>query len=181
MVSDPSDVLRRLVEHSGRYAEQAFLFVREGLSFAAEQTHGPETEAHQRLQEYLAAQNMDWHDLLAKYHTSELPPEVIEAIDMAGGCERLNRHVSGRELCWGLRDYAVGRWGMLARTVLDSWNITKTSDFGRIVFGFIELDMMQKQEGDCLADFEDVYSFDEAFDNTIQITSQGRRKNGKDT
>ena len=52
---------------------------------------------------------------------------------------------------------------MLARVVLESWNIQSTDDFGRIVFGFIDLDLMQKQAGDKIEDFEKVFSFDEAF------------------
>ena len=81
----------------------------------------------------------------------------------AGGCEKLNRHVGGAELCWGLRDYALNRWGMLARVVLESWNIQSTDDFGRIVFGFIDLDLMQKQAGDKIEDFQKIFSFDDAF------------------
>ena len=59
-----------------------------------------------------------------------------------------DRHVGGRELCWALRDYALLRWGLLARVVLESWNIKSSSDFGRIVFGFIDFDMMRKQDDD---------------------------------
>ena len=106
---------------------------------------------------------------MAKYHACQLPPKVIEAIDLAGGYEKLNRHVTGRELCWALRDYAIGRWGMLARVVLESWNIGDTTDFGRIVFGFIESNMMQRQEGDNIEDFDNVFSFDEAFDKTFHL------------
>lgn len=168
MTDEPNRTLQNLVEHLGRYSEQAFHFVREGLSRAAQQVHGPETEAHRRLQDYLLANQIDWNELVSKYHSSQLPPEVIEAIDEAGGYEKLNRHVSGRELCWVLRDYAVQRWGMLARLVLGSWNITTTEDFGRIVFGFIEFDLMQKQEDDCIDDFTDVFSFDEAFTSPVR-------------
>jgi uncharacterized repeat protein (TIGR04138 family) len=163
MGEDPNEVLQKLITQLGRYTEPAFHFVREGLSRAAHQVHGPETEAHKRLQAYLLDHDLDWNDLVARYHSSALPPEVVDAIDEAGGYDRLDRHVGGRELCWALRDYAVHRWGMLARLVLESWNITTTADFGRIVFGFIEFDLMQKQEDDSIDDFTDVYSFDEAF------------------
>ena len=163
MVEQPAKSLEDLVEHVGRYPEQAFLFVREGLSYAAEKVHGLETDAHRHLQLYLAEKKMDWNDMIAQYHAGQLPEPVVEAIEAAGGCEKLNRHVSGAELCWGLRDYALKRWGMLARIVLESWNIESTDDFGRIVFGFIDLDLMQKQVGDKMEDFEKVFSFDEAF------------------
>lgn len=160
-----------LVKQIGRYPEQAFYFVREGLGYAAEQVHGPESEAHRRLYEFLSSQKMDWNDLVVSYHARELPDLVVQAIDAAGGCEKLDRHVSGRQLCWALRDFALQCWGMLARTVLEAWGITSTADFGRIVFAFIELDMMQRQPDDRLEDFDDVYSFDEAFDQTFTIGS----------
>ena len=163
MVEQPAKSLEDLVKHVGRYPEQAFLFVRDGLAFAAERIHGRETEAHRHLQLYLAEKKMDWNDMITQYHAGQLPEPVVEAIEAAGGCERLNRHVSGAELCWGLRDYALKRWGMLARVVLESWNVKSTDDFGRIVFGFIDLDLMQKQDGDRIEDFEKVFLFDEAF------------------
>src|SRR3990170_512473 len=47
------------------------------------------------------------------------------------------RHITGRDLSEGLRDFALLQWGMLARTVLARWNITSTFDFGRIVFALV--------------------------------------------
>ncbi|MFQ5591483.1 MAG: Minf_1886 family protein [Phycisphaerae bacterium] len=175
MTDDPTEALRKLVRHVGQYPEQAYHFVREGLCRAALQVHGPETEAHRRLQKYLVTHQLDWDDLAIRYHASQLPPEVVEAIHEAGGYEKLNRHVSGRELCWALRDYAIQCWGMLAREVLETWGITTTADFGRIVFGFIEFDMMQKQADDSVEDFTDVYSFDEAF-RTVERDDRENRQ-----
>ena len=152
----------------GRYPDTAFIFVREGLSFAAEQIHGPETRIQHEFHDFLVANHMDFNDLVAKYHAGQLPEPVMNAIEAAGGCEQLNRHISGRELCWGLRDYALKRWGFLARAVLESWNIRATLDFGRIVFGFIDADLMQKQADDTIEDFQDVYSFEEAFDEPFR-------------
>ena len=168
MVDQPPKTIEELAKHVGRFREEAFYFVREGLSHTAEQVHGPETEAHRQLHQFLASQNMDWQDLIELHHTNQLPPPVEEAIEAAGGWEKLDRHVTGRQLCWGLRDYALQRWGMLARTVLESWNVKDTRDFGRIVFGFIECNLMQQQPGDSIADFEDIYSFEEAFDEPFR-------------
>jgi|GEM_PF-61122 len=164
MVDQPPKTLKDLVDHVGRYPEDAFLFVREGLSHAAENVHGPETDAHRHLQHFLLQNNLDWPDLITQYHSGTLPEAILDAIDAAGGVDKLDRHINGRDLCWGLRDYALKRWGMMARVVLESWNIRSTSDFGRIVFGFIDLDMMRRQEDDRIDDFADVYSFKEAFD-----------------
>jgi uncharacterized repeat protein (TIGR04138 family) len=73
-------------------------------------------------------------------------------------------HVDGRQLCEGLRDYAVNRYGLLARAVLAHWHITRTADFGRIVWAMVESKLMQKTDEDCLDDFDDVYDFREAFE-----------------
>lgn len=164
MVDQPARTLDDLVKHLGRYPEEAFLFIREGLSFASDQIHGEETDAHRALQHFLAQRNLDWNDLVGLFHTGQLPDSVLEAVEAAGGCENLNRHVSGRELCWSLRDYALKRWGIMARVVLDTWSIRTTRDFGQIVFGFIDFDMMRKQDDDSLDDFTNVYDFGEAFE-----------------
>ena len=74
-----------------------------------------------------------------------------------------SRHVSGQQLCMGLRDYAIKQYGRLAKTVLASWSIRETTDFGRIVFAMIEVGMMRKTEEDTLDDFQAVFDFDEAF------------------
>ena len=73
------------------------------------------------------------------------------------------RHVTGQQLCEGLRDVAIRRWGFLAKTVLNSWNIRETLDFGRIVYAMIDNELMQKTEGDSLEDFQDVFDFAQAF------------------
>ena len=99
--------------------------MRDGLNFAVERIHGKETRAHRALAAYLADHDLDWNDLIAQYHTGELDDVVMQAIEAAGGCDNLNRHVSGRELCWGLRDFALERWGLLARVVLNSWRVRR--------------------------------------------------------
>jgi uncharacterized repeat protein (TIGR04138 family) len=73
------------------------------------------------------------------------------------------RHVSGQQLCIGLRDYAIERYGLLAPTVLRTWNISRTDDFGRIVFAMIEHGLLSKTAHDTLEDFRAVFDFDEAF------------------
>jgi uncharacterized repeat protein (TIGR04138 family) len=75
-----------------------------------------------------------------------------------------SRHITGRQLCEGLRDLAIDRWGLMAPSVLRQWNVRSTHDFGRIVFAMIEAGLLQKQPGDTLADFDDVFDFRQAFD-----------------
>ena len=74
-----------------------------------------------------------------------------------------DRHVNGQQLCLGLRDFAVLRYGRLARLVLSRWGITRTDDFGRIVFAMIDAGFMRKSDDDAFEDFQSVYEFDEAF------------------
>ena len=74
-----------------------------------------------------------------------------------------DRHVSGQQLCMGLRDFAIERYGLLAPTVFSHWNVTRTDDFGRIVFAMIEEGLMSRTDEDSPQDFRAVYDFDEAF------------------
>jgi uncharacterized repeat protein (TIGR04138 family) len=72
-------------------------------------------------------------------------------------------HVSGEQLCVGLKAYAIERYGVLAQAVLAHWGITRTLDFGRIVFAMVEGKLLQKTDEDDLRDFENVFDFDTAF------------------
>jgi uncharacterized repeat protein (TIGR04138 family) len=72
-------------------------------------------------------------------------------------------HVTGQQLCKGLRALALESWGLLAGAVLRQWNIHRTRDFGEMVFLLIDLQLMGRQESDRIEDFDDVYDFDEAF------------------
>lgn len=78
-------------------------------------------------------------------------------------------HVSGKELLEGLRDLARERFGLMARTVLNQWGVTKTGDFGEMVFNLVEEQIMSKQDSDTREDFANVYDFEEAFDHDTQI------------
>lgn len=82
---------------------------------------------------------------------------------------KASRHITGADLCEGLREVALAEWGRLARTVLRRWNITSTLDFGRIVFAMVEGGLMQKTEDDSIEDFRNVYDFRVAFEAEYQI------------
>jgi uncharacterized repeat protein (TIGR04138 family) len=78
---------------------------------------------------------------------------------------KVSRHVTGQDLCVGLREFALMNWGLLARTVLGRWNVRKTVDFGRIVFALVDNGYMQKTEDDTIDDFRDVFDFKTAFED----------------
>ncbi len=85
---------------------------------------------------------------------------------------KASRHVSGRDLCEGLREFALLQWGLMAKTVLNRWNIRRTFDFGRIVFALVDYGHMQKTDDDTIDDFRDVYDFASAFDGGYRIESK---------
>lgn len=74
-----------------------------------------------------------------------------------------SRHIFGDQLCLGLRDYAICKYGMLAKTVLNRWGIQCTDDFGIIVFAMIEAGFMNQSTEDLLEDFKGIYNFEDAF------------------
>lgn len=80
------------------------------------------------------------------------------------GLEDASRHVTGQQLCLGLRDLAVQRYGLMARTVLNKWGLFETRDFGNIIFALVEANLMRTTDEDTIEDFDHVYEFDEAFE-----------------
>jgi uncharacterized repeat protein (TIGR04138 family) len=86
-------------------------------------------------------------------------------------------HVTGRELCEGLRDLALEQFGRMARVVLESWGVKSSEDIGNLVFNMVEAGLLRKTEEDRREDFEGVLDFDEAFDRgfEIHITSGDER------
>jgi uncharacterized repeat protein (TIGR04138 family) len=73
------------------------------------------------------------------------------------------RHLTGGELCDAIRRYALEQFGYMAATVLGSWGIHKTGDFGDIVFNLIDIGEMSKTKHDRREDFDDVFDFETAF------------------
>jgi len=75
------------------------------------------------------------------------------------------RHVSGRDLLYGISEYSLGQFGPLTRAVFAHWGIHQTRDFGQIVFNLIGSGLMGKTENDSADDFHEVYDFEEAFED----------------
>ena len=74
------------------------------------------------------------------------------------------RHISGGELAWGVRDLALTRYGLMARTVLEHWGIHSTDDLGEIVFAMVDCGVLTKREEDRLEDFRGLFDFEEVFE-----------------
>lgn len=95
---------------------------------------------------------------------------TVRKIHGAGREEpRILRHVTGQELCEGIREFALARWGLLASTVLARWHIRRTIDFGRIVFAMVDNGILQATEEDSLDDFKDIYDFSRAFEREYRF------------
>ena len=96
---------------------------------------------------------------------------LFEALDytlsMRGGARR---HVSGPEIMEGVRRHALDQFGFLARSVFAQWGITRTDDFGEIVFNLIKVDLLQKTADDRKEDFFGLFDFEEAFDDAFEQT-----------
>jgi uncharacterized repeat protein (TIGR04138 family) len=137
---DPHDPLAELLSKDHRYKREAYVFVFESLRFA--------------------------HEVLGlgEEQSSEPIPELIEETEKTP-----ERHVSGQELCEAIRQYAQHLYGYMAKTVLNSWGLNSTGDFGEIVFNLIRAKQMRKTPQDTRADFDDVYDFDDAFCKNFHI------------
>ncbi len=72
-------------------------------------------------------------------------------------------HVSGQQLCDGIRQHAIKQFGPMVPTVLDYWGVRKTDDFGNMVWNLIKLGVFGKSQQDSLEDFKGVYTFHDAF------------------
>jgi uncharacterized repeat protein (TIGR04138 family) len=150
---DPSHPLFQLLEQDRRYPLDAYLFVLESLSFAQESLGMGEEPAAEELEPQRAAEPE--------------PPARGRGRGGRGRKRQAERHVSGQQLCEAARLYALQQYGYLAPKVLATWGITKTADFGEIVFNMIDIGQMRKTRADKREDFSDVYDFGEAFSRDL--------------
>src|SRR5205823_11724278 len=84
---------------------------------------------------------------------------VLAALEFAQTRLPARRHLTGVELAWACRDFAVEQFGMLAATVLRHWGVQTTDDWGHIVFMLIDVGLLARQPTDRIEDFERVYDF----------------------
>lgn len=106
-------------------------------------------------------ESLDYAHRVLKMNTYEGPP--------GEGQEEASKHLTGRQLCEAIRQHAVEQFGFMAKCVLNSWGVTRTGDFGEIVYNLIRISRMSKTDQDQREDFENVYDFDEAFCNSYRI------------
>lgn len=98
---------------------------------------------------------------------------IFEALDFTLSARGVGRrHVSGPEIMDGVRRLALERYGYLARGVFEHWGVTRTDDFGEIVFNLITWDLLQKTADDCKEDFYGLYDFEVVFDVAFEQSLQ---------
>lgn len=173
MPNEKQVTMVQLVRDLGGFRPEAFDFLREGLDYAVRRTHGNKARTVRKIIEWLQAHQSDLADLPELLAEGNIPRFLSDFIEEIGGLEEaaecMNLHVNGEDLCWGLRDLAHERWGLLAPSVLKHWGIRSTKDFGRMVFTLIDQGMLSKQPDDDIRDFDNVYDFNEAFDRCFKV------------
>jgi uncharacterized repeat protein (TIGR04138 family) len=138
---DPDHPITQLLQEDHRYPLEAYAFIFEALHYA-QNVLGMGAES-----------------------PSEPPPEPVAE----GEEQPPERHVTGHELCEAIRRYALEQYGYMAKTVLNSWNIHGTADFGEIVFNLIRIGQMRKTPSDTRVDFDNVFDFDTALKQGFKI------------
>ena len=144
---DPSDSFVALLKEDRRYKLEAYILVFEALGFA---------------QNELGMGADQSSEPAAGASPANEPAQIAE------------RHVSGQELCEAIRLYALQQYGYMAKTVLNSWGLYATGDFGEVVFNLIRIGKMRKTPADTKVDFNNIYDFDAAFREDFRIVPPDR-------
>jgi uncharacterized repeat protein (TIGR04138 family) len=140
---DPTHPIAKLAQKDRRYKVDAYFFVFEALNYA---------------QKVLGM-------------GSQSPEEEQHETRVAATDRRTDRHLTGQQLCEAIRQYALEQYGYMAKCVLNSWGVYRTSDFGSIVFNLIEIKHMKKTKHDRREDFDDVFDFDHGLMQEFRITA----------
>ncbi len=94
---------------------------------------------------------------------------VLDALDFTMtrlGREQMSgeeRHVGGRELLGGIKEYASDQFGPMAALVFERWGVRRSGDFGEIVFNLIDAELLSRRPSDSRLDFVDGIDFRETF------------------
>ncbi|MCL2744761.1 MAG: hypothetical protein FWE67_13010, partial [Planctomycetaceae bacterium] len=132
-----------LLKSDRRYRRESYVFVCEALEYAQRVLKLGRDAANEPMPE----------ELLAEY-------EELQSLQKQEDLrQRQRQHISGQDLCWAARDYAVRQYGPMAETVLSSLGIRKTDDIGEIVYNLISIGQMRKTAEDSRDDFNGVFDF----------------------
>ncbi|MCC9606772.1 hypothetical protein LOC68_16185 [Blastopirellula sp. JC732] len=151
----------RMLKDDPRFKLEAYQFVREALSFG---------------QNYFELNDEDEEDddLALDEEEMILDDDEFDDEDDDPEWQEQERHLTGQMLCEAIRNFAQQQYGLMAKTVLNSWGVETTSHFGDIVYNLIDIGMMKKSPQDRREDFDGVYDFEDAFvrDFRIEVTEE---------
>lgn len=137
-----------LKARAAAFPEAAFDFVREGLGHTVSAMFTEQVDG---------LDHPSGSDALKRPRPSS--PANGSPSDTAAAAQ----HVTGQQLCAGLRNLAHINYGDLAGAVLQHWGVLRTDDFGIIVYAMIDRGELRSSDQDHLSDFHNVYSFEAAF------------------
>jgi uncharacterized repeat protein (TIGR04138 family) len=103
---------------------------------------------------------------------------TVKKLGRIHAAEKRSRHISGQELCLGLRDHALERYGVMAHTLLTRWGLHRTDDFGAIVFQLVDAGVLGKTEDDSPEDFAGQFRFAESFKEPFEPGIRLRKASG---
>jgi len=73
------------------------------------------------------------------------------------------RHVGGRELLLGIKEFASDQYGPMAPLVFERWGVRGSEDFGEIVFNLIDAELLSRRPTDSRLDFVQSFDFHSVF------------------
>lgn len=165
-MSEPVATFAELLNQDPRYQLEAYLFVRRGLDYA-QRVLGMGKE--QVNEDEISPELMEEIALAMEAEEESEIDDVWEEIDSHLSDFPRERHLTGQELCEGIREFALEQYGFMAKVVLNSWGVQTTGDFGEIVYNMIRVGLMKKSKSDRREDFNDVFDFEDAFQRNFRI------------
>lgn len=75
-----------------------------------------------------------------------------------------DKHLTGQQLCYAVKNYAIDQFGLMAKVVLGTWGIHSTDAVGDIVYNLINIGCMKKSKQDRREHFDGVFDFEKEFE-----------------
>jgi uncharacterized repeat protein (TIGR04138 family) len=126
----------------------------------------PETQSVEEVFERIRALDGRYHEQAYLF--------VLASLEFCQSRRPVRGHITGSELAWACRDFALEQFGLTSRTVLGHWGVHQTEDFGRIVYVLIDVGLLTSQPEDRIEDFGAVYDFTQAFEGDYPWSGVGR-------
>ena len=76
---------------------------------------------------------------------------------------RNKRHITGKELLIGIKEFAMEQFGPIAPEVLRYWGLSDSMAIGHVVFNMVNNQLLGKSQEDTIDDFRNGFDFDSEF------------------